>query len=66
MVPAQQRLEGDDLAFLGVDDRLVGERELVFEQGGAQVGLDPAALLGLVEHPRLEEGEASRPLFLLW
>ena len=64
VLPAHQRLEGDDLAELGIDDRLVGDRELVLEQGGAQIGLDHAALLGLGEHPRLEEGEALAALVL--
>ena len=64
MLPADEGLEGDDLAKLGIDDRLVGDRELVLEQGGAQVGLDQAALLGLGEHPRLEEGEALAALVL--
>ena len=55
MVPAQQRLEAGDLAARDVDERLVVQLELVGEQRLAQIELEPAALLHLRVHFRLEE-----------
>ena len=55
MVPAQQRLEAADLAARKLDQRLIVELEFVGEQRLAQVELQPAALLHLRVHLRLEE-----------
>ena len=64
MVPAQQRLHGDELVAGEIDLRLIGERELAGRQRAAQVDLERAARLDARVHVRLEEAERAAPLGL--
>ena len=50
MVPAQQRLEADDLAAVDLRLRLIDQTQLVVRDGMPQVVLDAAAFADLRSH----------------
>ena len=67
MVPADQRLEPDQLLGLGVDQRLIDEVELLGRDRAAKVGLEPDAvfLLGLQLRREIARAAAAGVLRLV-
>lgn len=59
MVPAQQRLDGDEGEALGLEDRLVDEPELPLPQGAAEVGRELELLAQAGAGDRVGELEAG-------
>ena len=64
MLPAQQRLEADDLAGQQLHLRLVGEAQLAARNGMQQIVLDMPPLLDLGAHCRFEEPVGAAPFDL--
>lgn len=62
--PAQQRLGRDDLAAAGIDQRLVGQRQLAAVERLAQVLLDLAHLVAVAVEILVEPGAAVLAAFL--
>ena len=64
MLPSEQRLDAGETGVAQVEDRLVGEEELIGGECETKIGLEPDAVLHLRLHVGMEEHERALPLRL--